>query len=294
MQTASNSRKDPKRPTALGILRFVVLLGLGAWALVALGTWVRSLWGAVTAPGPASADEILMAGVAGLALVLGGWLWIGAVLQALSLVPGWIGRGLQPLARTVVPPLARRGVALALGVGLATGMTGMAHAASPVPSSTAAVSPSAAVPLSPAAVTVVRASPTPAEAAGALSEDPPNPGWRPNAPTVRPQPSPDLRSVSTRATDSPAPGWSPSSGWTPSSGWSPSRGAAEREPGQVVVLRGDSLWSIAAAHLGPTATDADVAAEWPRWYAANLAIIGEDPNLIHPGQVLTAPTEASR
>ncbi|WP_307875275.1 LysM peptidoglycan-binding domain-containing protein [Frankia nepalensis] len=59
--------------------------------------------------------------------------------------------------------------------------------------------------------------------------------------------------------------------------------------GEVVVLRGDSLWTIAARHLGPAATDAQVASEWRRWWAANRDVIGPDPNLIHPGQRLRPP-----
>ncbi|MFF3063257.1 hypothetical protein ACFVQ3_01755 [Oerskovia sp. NPDC057915] len=57
----------------------------------------------------------------------------------------------------------------------------------------------------------------------------------------------------------------------------------------VVVLRGDSLWSLAERTLGEGATDAQVAAEWQRWYAANAEVIGQDPDLIRPGQVLQAP-----
>jgi len=49
------------------------------------------------------------------------------------------------------------------------------------------------------------------------------------------------------------------------------------------------LWSIAGRHLGPQATDAEIAAAWPRWYAANRDVIGADPNLLHPGQHLVAP-----
>lgn len=57
----------------------------------------------------------------------------------------------------------------------------------------------------------------------------------------------------------------------------------------VVVLRGDSLWSLAERALGEGATDAQIAAEWQRWYAANTEVIGQDANLIRPGQVLQAP-----
>jgi nucleoid-associated protein YgaU len=59
--------------------------------------------------------------------------------------------------------------------------------------------------------------------------------------------------------------------------------------GEVVVHRGDSLWAIAARHLGPGATDGQIATEWPRWYAENRAVIGPDPDLIQPGQRLRPP-----
>jgi nucleoid-associated protein YgaU len=60
--------------------------------------------------------------------------------------------------------------------------------------------------------------------------------------------------------------------------------------GAVVVHRGDSLWSIAARHLPADAAAADVARTWHRWYATNATVIGPDPNLILPGQILLPPT----
>jgi resuscitation-promoting factor RpfA len=68
-------------------------------------------------------------------------------------------------------------------------------------------------------------------------------------------------------------------------------GAAHRDTidESYVVRRGDALWDIAARHLGPDATAVDIAREWPRWYAANRAVIGADPSLIRPGEVLHAP-----
>jgi nucleoid-associated protein YgaU len=59
----------------------------------------------------------------------------------------------------------------------------------------------------------------------------------------------------------------------------------------VVVRGGDTLWGIAERALGPTAAAADVAAAWPRWWAANRDVIGPDPDLIHPGQRLVAPSD---
>ena len=60
----------------------------------------------------------------------------------------------------------------------------------------------------------------------------------------------------------------------------------------VVVRVGDTLWQIAARHLGLAASEATVAAEWPRWYAANRSVIGDDPGLIIPGTVLRPPEDA--
>lgn len=60
----------------------------------------------------------------------------------------------------------------------------------------------------------------------------------------------------------------------------------------VVVAPGDSLWSIAASHLGPLATDVEVAAAWPLWHEANRSVIGHDPNVLLPGQILQTPSQA--
>lgn len=66
---------------------------------------------------------------------------------------------------------------------------------------------------------------------------------------------------------------------------------AEAQAGEptVAVQPGDTLWSLCAEHLGPYATDVEIAKEWPRWYEANRQVIGADPNLLLPGQVLRIP-----
>ena len=86
-------------------------------------------------------------------------------------------------------------------------------------------------------------------------------GWTPTRPVQRPIASPDLVTS----------------------------GASPTGRTEVVVQRGDTLWGLVAAHLGPDALDAEVAAAWPRWYAANRAVIGADPDLLLPGQVLQVP-----
>jgi hypothetical protein len=57
----------------------------------------------------------------------------------------------------------------------------------------------------------------------------------------------------------------------------------------VVVRPGDCLWTIAAGRLGPGATNADIDRAWRAIWDANRDRIGADPNLIHPGLMLTVP-----
>jgi len=59
--------------------------------------------------------------------------------------------------------------------------------------------------------------------------------------------------------------------------------------GNYVVVRGDTLWDIARRHLPRSATDLEIAREWPRWYAANRAVIGSDPDHLVPGTRLRVP-----
>ncbi|MEJ7648917.1 MAG: LysM peptidoglycan-binding domain-containing protein [Nakamurella sp.] len=60
-------------------------------------------------------------------------------------------------------------------------------------------------------------------------------------------------------------------------------------PATVVVHRGETLWSIAARQLGPDATDAQIDTAWHHWYTANREVIGDNPDVILPGQQLHAP-----
>lgn len=70
----------------------------------------------------------------------------------------------------------------------------------------------------------------------------------------------------------------------------PTSGGMTGQVATHTVRSGDTLWQITAAHLGPDATAAQVAAAWPTIYRANVAAIGSDPNLIRPGEVLTFPS----
>ncbi len=57
----------------------------------------------------------------------------------------------------------------------------------------------------------------------------------------------------------------------------------------VRVRPGDSLWAIANRLLPAGADDARVTAAWHRLHRANLARIGDDPDLIQPGTRLVVP-----
>ena len=75
-----------------------------------------------------------------------------------------------------------------------------------------------------------------------------------------------------------------------------SRAGTERSPASTdayVVEPGDSLWRIAAHILegrdGIDPSNADIAGFWPKIYDANRALVGDNPNLIFPGQRLLIP-----
>lgn len=61
---------------------------------------------------------------------------------------------------------------------------------------------------------------------------------------------------------------------------------------QVVVVRGDTLWDLARRHLPAGASDAEVSAAWQRWWRANRDVVGPDPDVLLPGQVLRPPRDA--
>lgn len=63
-------------------------------------------------------------------------------------------------------------------------------------------------------------------------------------------------------------------------------------PGRTVVVHaGDCLWELARQHAPGAASDLDVARLTQAWHETNRAVIGPDPDLLHPGQVLAIPTD---
>jgi len=60
---------------------------------------------------------------------------------------------------------------------------------------------------------------------------------------------------------------------------------------RVVVRPGDTLWALAERDLPASATDRQVTDRWHAVYRRNRGVIGPDPDLILPGQVLKLTKE---
>lgn len=161
------------------------------------------------------------------------------------------------------------------------------------------------------------------EVAGVTAPDPGAPPltWQVTTPEQAPRVDPQESSAPSPALDATDEGRDATTGTAPATAdapgdltvtaTSPTRAAAQRSTDpdhdgdrlvdvdedvapRVVVGQGDSLWSIAAAHLPAGASDAAIAAAWPRWYEANRTVIGADPDVLLVGQSLEVPMETAR
>ena len=257
---------------------------------------------------PTAGPEVVVPAVAAMAAwLLIAWLTVVTGLMLVAQLRGLPGQLAGRLVATVAPLAVRRLVEAALGVTLASGaVAGVgvvpACAATPLP---AAASPIAAADPAGTAIAVVGRVTVGFDWPADRSEEPATP----TSPTPTADPA-ARSSTAPMASPSPLPSSLPSPPFPPPPPFPPASPPASppsaavlgvegaRQPSaatpgetttQVVVQRGDSLWAIAARHLGPGATNAGIATEWPRWYAANRAVIGRDPNLLLPGQRLIAP-----
>lgn len=216
----------------------------------------------------------LVAAVALLAWAVAGWLAVTVTVVLLSRVPGLLGRTARALAVRVAPATVRRALEAALGLTVAVGALGPTTAlaaAGTGPSAAVAPTPGAAWdldwPSSAGAPARERVGPPATTPARPPSARPPSAA----PPTVRPA-APARTAVPPAAART---------------------SAAVPAPAVVVVRAGDSLWSLAESSLrraGTTPpTDRQVAQAWPRWWAANREVIGDDPDFLLPGTVLRPP-----
>ena len=115
------------------------------------------------------------------------------------------------------------------------------------------------------------ATPRQADAAGA---DPSSPATTTD-PDSPPSPAPTAAAPASAAETA-----------SPATGAAPGADGSDKEDESVTVRPGDTLWAIAAHHLPSDATDAEIDTGWRAWYAANVGVIGANPDLILPGQHL--------
>lgn len=220
------------------------------------------------------------------------WLAAALVVSAAVVLPGAAGRVADVVSRRIAPGAVRRlgrvavGVTLVTGVGLGSALPASAAGPAPSPSSTTTSAatggsltawgdldwPDPAGDAPTTSATPTPAGDPPAASAGPTPVRPPASSPRAVAPTA---------AAPTAAPAAPSPSVALTGAAVPR--------ASDDAPAEVVVVRGDTLWALAARHLGPDATDAEIAAEWQRWYAHNRGAIGDDPDLLLPGQRLSAP-----
>lgn len=247
----------------------------GSLAPGASGDWLRIAPGAFDGGTLPGFDVLLglLASVAGLAVVTWWLLSMGLAVTAALLAAAGAPRASR-ITGAFAPAFMRRLALAVLGLSLAA--TPAAHADT-LPDPT--WQPSASVPAMLAA--------TPSAPAAAGAETPA--AETPAAETAPAGTTPAESAL--EATALPQPGWTPSAPLAPTGllVQQPARGAEAAGTPTVEVRPGDTLWSIVARHLGPGATELDIAAAWPDWYAANRGAIGDSPHLILPGQLLTAP-----
>lgn len=275
------------------------LAGLAAVeALLCLA--VVAQWRLVQDPGPATLAEALTLVIVVVAALLGAWLAVATLAALLGHLPGRLGDAADQWARAWAPTVSRRVAAALVGavVGgvLAPGTAVGDGPADPLPASPGLTPGFAATSLHQVAGARSGDGATQARAGESGAER--GPEFAVTSPTSArsgPASAPDA-GPTPAAAPPPTPGWTPSrpvQRALPSSGLVTGGGASDRAA-DVVVHRGDTLWDIARRHLGPDATDAEVAHAWPAWYEANRTVIGDDPGLILPGQILRPPTAASQ
>jgi hypothetical protein len=243
-----------------------VLAATGAGAALAIRLlWLTARPALATAGLPGTAGlqaQLVVVTCAALAVVA---VWLVVVVGASAWAAAGTARGRQvrwaeQLSARLAPAVLRRLAAAALGVSTLTALAGPASA-SAGPPAVAAV----------AVALTASATAAPGDAV---------PGWpQEGSAWQAPAPPPVPPAPSTAQPTAPLPG------------------AVRAVPGtgepDVVVRRGDTLWAIAARHLPAGATASQVALEWPRWWAANRDVVGDDPDRLLPGQLLHAPGAAA-
>ncbi len=251
---------------------------------VALLTVARATWPDRPTASPPRPEDLLLILVCGLGALISLWLGLGAVLAALGELPGVTGAACRRIAERGAPRLVRQAVSVLVGAAVATAAVpgvSVAGAADAPPRPVSAGQTSLPAPPVDPGFHPTSRSATP----GQDPVIPPPISTPPPPPISTPPPPPDA--TPPRTYTPPPPSAAPTDASLGPLTLPPRAGVTVEE--LVTVRRGETLWAIAARHLGPSATTAEIAAAWPHWYAANRAVVGDDPDHIEPGQQLVPP-----
>ena len=248
------SRRRRVLPADAGMAAAILLLGL---FLAGTGGSVVQRWRSSSARNESLGfeDQLgIVANTAGL-IVTVWWAMSLAIAVAAALLERSGKLRAASAAGKFAPAFMRRLALAAVGLQLLTAPLATASTLRQPPDAAASAPAAASAAGKPTAVPALPAVPS-----GTLAVT--HPQWRPLSPVVEPGP------LAGR----------------------PLRLQQPAEKGiELTVRPGDSLWSLSAARLGPFASDVEIALDWPRLYQANRDIIGANPHLLQPGQILRIP-----
>jgi resuscitation-promoting factor RpfA len=282
-------------------------------------------------PGTTTVDGVVATVVLLLGSAVLAWYALTAVLASVCLGTRLLGHGWRAGERTVRAagaPLLRRVVTAGAGAAIAAGLVVAPVAAEPLTPERADVTVTREIPASSGLRTDLgwgaaddattadddgrTTEPTPppaplgdedtapddpAEPSGTASpqepaSEQPTPEYPTDTNDATPAPEPEVTTPEPEPTTDPT---DSTDATEPDDALAPLPGAdvgVDATDGAVhVVLRGESLWAIAAGELGPGASPEQIAARWPQWFETNRDRIGPDPDVIHPGQELRAPAD---
>lgn len=258
---------DPRAQSRTGALRALAAATAAGASAVGLARLAARAVTDLPAPDALVGAVVLALGALAAAALTAGCAMLAATACATALGRRWTRT--EALATRLVPLVLRRTLTVGLGAGLTLGMATTALA-DEIDVGWAITSGSTT---QADAVPTADVAPT---ASGHASAG--HPGI-PTAPAFAVPPT-------AMATPTPAA--------TPDAGPTPAGGPTGQGPARTVTVQaGDSLWRITAGLLPAGSDDARIAATWPLVYAANRDVVGPDPGLVHPGDVLTVPAEVT-
>jgi len=277
------------RRTALAVRAGALVAAIAALLSWAAGppshTW-RALVAAIETTRVTPDFDQLVGNSAALAAWVGlGWFGVAVFLEVASELPGAGGRGFAAVAAKTSPMLIRRIVQAAIGVSVLAGPLTAGSAFAAGPSTNTSTS-------------------TQVDRPNALTQAPGDSSLlpltldRPVTAFVTPTSTaaPTFAALPTFVAPPPPaamPTLTGSAAIVTGVAHRDSANRDDRSADGYVVRRGDTLWDIAARHLGPGATAVDISRAWPAWYDANRGVIGPDPGVIRPGELLSPPSAST-